>query len=43
MHIINHAFDQAPARRPWMSISTVDNRYGYSATGLTIGDDASAR
>jgi len=42
MQIINHAFNLAPARRPWMSISIVATAYG-SATGLTIGDDASAR
>jgi len=42
MHITNHAFNLASARRPWMSISSVDTSYG-SATGLTIGDDASAR
>lgn len=43
MHIVNHKFLQAPARRPWMSISIVATGYPVASKGLTIGDDASAR
>ncbi len=48
MHNIIRAFSAGklqgqPARRPWMSISTVKPLYTGFTPGLSIGDDASAR